>query len=55
MCPKRLLLLPIHFARRWLLPLPCLRLQRLLSLLLPDRPLCHLSSLRWLPPLQLPM
>jgi hypothetical protein len=47
--------LPIHFARRWLLLLPCLPLQRLPLLLLPDRLLCRLSLLHWLSPLQLPM
>jgi hypothetical protein len=51
-CPKRLLLLPIHFARHWLLPLPLLPLQQPLLLLLPDRLFCRLSSLHLLLPLQ---
>jgi hypothetical protein len=54
-CPKRLPLLQVRFALRWLLPLQYWRLQQPLLLRLPSRPLCRLSSLRWLPPLQLQM
>jgi hypothetical protein len=54
-CPRPVPLLPIHFARRWLLPLPLLPLQQQLSLQRPSRLLCRLSSLRWLSQLQLPM
>jgi hypothetical protein len=45
-CPRPVPLLPIHFARRWLLPLPCLRLLQQLSLSLPVRPLCRLLWFR---------
>jgi hypothetical protein len=41
-CPKRLLLLPIHFARRWLLQQPLLPLQQQLLLPRPNRLLCRL-------------
>jgi hypothetical protein len=54
-CPVRLLLLPILLARHWLLQLPCLPLLQQPSLQRPSRPLCCLSSLHWLWPLQLPM
>jgi hypothetical protein len=54
-CPRPVPLLPIHFARRWLLPLPLLPLQQPLLPMQPVEPLCRLSSLHWLSPLQLPM
>jgi hypothetical protein len=47
--------LQVRFALRWLLPLQYWRLQQPLLLRLPSWPLCRLSSLRWLPPLQLQM
>jgi hypothetical protein len=47
--------LQVRFALRWLLPLQYWRLQQPLLLPLPSRPLCRLSSLRWLSPLQLQM
>jgi hypothetical protein len=53
--PKQIPLWPVRLALRWLLPLPCWRLQQPLWLQRPDRPLCRLSSLRSLSPLQLPM
>jgi hypothetical protein len=43
-CPKRLLLYQVRLALRLPLPLPCLRLQQLLSLKRPIRPLCRLLS-----------
>jgi hypothetical protein len=54
-CPRPVPLWPVRLALRWLLPLPCLRLQQQLSLKRPSQPLCRLSSLRWLSPLQLQM
>jgi hypothetical protein len=53
-CLRPVPLLPIHFARHWLLPQPLLPLQQQLLLPLPDRPLCRLSSIHWPWPLQLP-
>jgi hypothetical protein len=53
--PKRIPLWLVRLALRWLLLQPLLPLQQQLLLLLPNRPLCRLSSLRWLSPLQLPM
>jgi hypothetical protein len=43
---KRLLLLQVRFARRWLLPLPCWRLQQPLLPMLPDRLPCRLLWFR---------
>jgi hypothetical protein len=54
-CPRPVPLWPVRLALRWLLLQPLLPLQQQLLLLLPNRPLCRLSSLRWLSPLQLPM
>jgi hypothetical protein len=56
-CSMQLLLLPVRFALRWLMQLPCWRLQQQLSLQRPSRLLCRLLwfrcslllwSLRWL-------
>jgi hypothetical protein len=45
-CPRPVPLWPVRFALRWLLPLPCLQLLRMLLLLLPDRTLCRLLWFR---------